>query len=219
MDSLNKLPDKYCMIVPSKKVEGLYGAQSTSSGGIVGFDYPPKTCIGLAYYGSLLTRTFYSDQIHFPTNRFDFISTLPGGHDANNAALQKEVKKIFGVVGKTEIRPMDVMALRVKTPNAVAGLKINNYTSGNPDLVHYEQGKYLYRFTMKQLGSVIEYGTWFPVMDETGLTNRYDFDLEYTKEDMESRNWEKINTVLDKIGLELVPTNMPLEVLVVEKAK
>jgi hypothetical protein len=32
-------------------------------------------------------------------------------------------------------------------------------------------------------------------------------------------NWDSINGALDKLGLELVPTNMPIKMLVVEKAK
>jgi uncharacterized lipoprotein len=36
---------------------------------------------------------------------------------------------------------------------------------------------------------------------------------------LENRNWDKVNQALDPLDLEVVPTNMPIEMLVVEKAK
>jgi uncharacterized lipoprotein len=36
---------------------------------------------------------------------------------------------------------------------------------------------------------------------------------------LENRNWDKVNRALDPLGLEVVPTNMPIKMLVVEKAK
>ena len=56
-----------------------------------------------------------------------------------------------------------------------------------------------------------------PVVDKTGLTNRFDFDLNCSKTDLENRDWNYTNEALDPLGLELVPTNMPIETLVVEK--
>jgi uncharacterized protein (TIGR03435 family) len=64
----------------------------------------------------------------------------------------------------------------------------------------------------------LEFFTNFPILDETGLTGRFDFDLNFTQDDLENQNWDSINPALGKLGLELVPTNMPLEMLVVEKA-
>jgi uncharacterized protein (TIGR03435 family) len=58
-----------------------------------------------------------------------------------------------------------------------------------------------------------------PVIDETGLTNRFDFDLNCSQTALANTNWDSINGALDKLGLELVPTNMPIKMLVVEKAK
>jgi uncharacterized protein (TIGR03435 family) len=58
-----------------------------------------------------------------------------------------------------------------------------------------------------------------PVLDQTGLADRFDFDLDCTEADLKNRNWDAVNLALGKLGLELVPTNMPIEMLVVEKAK
>lgn len=39
-----------------------------------------------------------------------------------------------------------------------------------------------------------------------------------SRPDLGNKNWDSINKALDTLGLELVPTNMPIKMLVVEKA-
>ena len=56
-------------------------------------------------------------------------------------------------------------------------------------------------------------------MDATGLTDRFDFDLNCTESDLKNHSWDAVNVALGKLGLELVATNMPIEMLVVERAK
>lgn len=52
-----------------------------------------------------------------------------------------------------------------------------------------------------------------PVIDQTGLANHYNINFNG------SSNHDKLKqTVLDKVGLELVPARMPVEFLVVDKA-
>jgi uncharacterized protein (TIGR03435 family) len=58
-----------------------------------------------------------------------------------------------------------------------------------------------------------------PVIDETGLSDKFDFDLACSEADFTNRDLDAVNQALDPLGLELVPTNMPVEMLVVEKAK
>ena len=66
---------------------------------------------------------FPEDQICFatkePTNRFDYVATLPRG---NREALQQALKTRFGFVGHVETETMDVLLLKVDHPNA-PGLK------------------------------------------------------------------------------------------------
>ena len=58
-----------------------------------------------------------------------------------------------------------------------------------------------------------------PVIDQTGLTNRVVLDLRWKKRVGETQEATVMQVVRDELGLELVPTNMPIEMLVVEKAK
>ena len=72
---------------------------------------------------------------------------------------------------------------------------------------------------MFNLAVFLEDNSNFPVNDTTGLTAHFDFDLNCKQADLESRNLDAVNQALGRLGLELVPTNMPIEMLVVEKAK
>jgi uncharacterized protein (TIGR03435 family) len=153
-----------------------------------------------------------------PTGRFDYIACLLGGGDVNAKALQEEVKRKFGVVGKTETRDADVWLLKVKHPNAPSlkpnktGQQGNGFFPASGSLRGWNE-------SMSGLAVGLEYLANTPVIDETGLTNRFDFDLNCTETDLKNHDWDSVNLALGKLGLELVPTNMPIEMLVVEKVK
>jgi uncharacterized protein (TIGR03435 family) len=66
----------------------------------------------------------------------------------------------------------------------------------------------------------LEYHFATPVIDRTGLTNRFDLDLDWDETDYHHPNLESLkSSLLDQLGLELVPDREPIEMLVVEKAK
>ena len=152
-----------------------------------------------------------------PASRYDYIACLPGGWDANEQALQVEVKRKFGVVGKIETRDTDVWLLKVKSPNA-PGLKRNDKDQGN-GLFTKPNGLHGWHEAMSNLAYGFEDKAGVPVLDQTGLADRFDFDLNCTDSDLQSHNWDSVNLALGKLGLELVPTNIPIEMLVVEKVK
>jgi uncharacterized protein (TIGR03435 family) len=57
-----------------------------------------------------------------------------------------------------------------------------------------------------------------PIVDQTGLTKRYDMKFNWNEADFWHPNLVNMQqALLDQLGLELVPTNMPIEMLVVEK--
>ena len=58
-----------------------------------------------------------------------------------------------------------------------------------------------------------------PVVDQTGLKGNYDVRLDW-QTDYSTAGKEKFRqAVLDQLGLELVATNLPIEMLIVEKVK
>src|SRR6185437_8623537 len=70
------------------------------------------------------------------------------------------------------------------------------------------------------LAANLESRLGIPVIDQTGLTNHFDIDLKWKQSGWENVDRGVLNqALLDQLGLELVPTNMPVEMLIIEKAK
>jgi uncharacterized protein (TIGR03435 family) len=184
---------------------------------MVGTGLRAQDVVAAAYGSYSSARAVF--QTELPARRYDYIACLPGGETANKSALQEAVKRKFGVVGKPETRNANAWLLKVKFPNA-PGLQIN--TSGKNGNGFWPVSSELFRGWNEPILGVaigLENEANIPVIDETGLTNRFDFDLNCSQTALANTNWDSINGALDKLGLELVPTNMPIKMLVVEKAK
>ncbi len=147
-----------------------------------------------------------------PQGRYDVIANLPQG---SPEALQQEIKRQFGVVGRREMQEEPVLLLKVKDPEA-DGLKQHGAWS-DPAVV-YKNGEYFWN--NKPLSDLAgQLGFYFnrPVMDETGREGRFDFSLKWDWKHPDPEVMKR--DLLEQLGLELVPARRPVEVLVVEKAK
>ncbi len=69
------------------------------------------------------------------------------------------------------------------------------------------------------LAHYLEYRFKMPVIDETGLKEHYSIDLRWREEVNHPDNEALKRVLLDRLGLELIPANMPIEMLVLEKAQ
>jgi uncharacterized protein (TIGR03435 family) len=156
--------------------------------------------------------------VQLPARRYDYIACLLGGEAANEKALQAAVKSKFGVVGKIETRDTDVWLLRVKYPNAPALKRHKGPNNGN-GVSPIPGGFRFWNDGLDNLVASFEFWGNRPVIDGTGLSDRFDFDLNCSEAELVNRDLDAVNQALDPLGLELVPTNMPIEMLVVEKAK
>jgi uncharacterized protein (TIGR03435 family) len=159
--------------------------------------------------------------VEIPTNRYDYFSNLPKG---SKAALQREIKKRFGVAGRFETIETNVWFLKVKYPDA-AGLKLSRTKTGSKDV---RNGAITaVGASTDDLARDLENHFKIPVINQTGLTDLYDFKLQwndYGKTAGEDRpihpNLDGLKPALtDQLGLELVPGTAPVEMLVVERAK
>ena len=132
-------------------------------------------------------------------------------------SLRKEIKRKFGLIGKFEMRMADVLLLKVKNPNA-QGLKP---ATGSKSLQESKKGEEInFNQTLGMLAGEIEPDFQIPIIDQTGLTGSFDFDLKWKQPDWQNPNLDGLKeALLNQLGLELVPTNMPIEMLVVEKVK
>ncbi len=153
-----------------------------------------------------------------PAGRYDFIVVqTPGTEENVSALLQQALKSAFGLTGKKETKEMDVMLLKAKKPNA-PGLAVSPTEGGaaryGPGIVEGTE------LSLADVASALERGLNKPVLDETGLTNRYDVSLKW-----EQKSWDNPNpdglmkAVREQLGLELVPDKRLVELLVVERAK
>jgi len=155
-----------------------------------------------------------------PTNRLDFVATLPRG---SQGALQRVLKAKLGLIGRRETENMDVLLLQVNHANA-PGLKPPNpeedHTYWSPGVFHSSDvviDTGAPRFD--GLAAYLERYFKMPVIDQTDITQHFSTDLRW-REIRGHPNHEGLEQVLlNQLGLELVPTNMPVEMLVVEKAK
>jgi uncharacterized protein (TIGR03435 family) len=183
---------------------------------MVGTGLTAKDVVAAAYGYPASSRAVLS--VGLPARRYDYIASLPGGVTVNEKALQAEVRRIFGVVATIETRETDVWLLKVKSP-AAPGLKPNNSGQDGNGFGPVAGGFRGWNETLLGLAWGLEDEANVPVLDATGLTNHFDFDLNCQQADLANHNWYKVNQALDPLGLELVPGRRTLTVLVVEKAK
>ena len=153
-----------------------------------------------------------------PPGKYDFISTLPHG---SSEALQRELKKKFGLAGRQETRDMDVLLLKVRNPNAPR-LKLSTGQPGN--LSGTTDGGHgsikCENQPLSTVADVLEQMVNLPVEDQTGLTDQYSFELTWNERSEQDPNHNALKqALLDQTGLELVPSREPIEMLVVEKVK
>ena len=141
---------------------------------------------------------------NIPTAKFDYLVTMPEQPEDH---LQAAIKKQLGYSAHWETRNMDAQAIKVETPDA-PGLQISTntvrkYTRGN--FTHYKIGT---------LVRSLEYNLKQPVLDETGLTNFYNFYW-----NLGQTNQDEIKNMLANLGFGLEPTNESIQMLVVEKTR
>jgi uncharacterized protein (TIGR03435 family) len=200
-------------ILSSRFTNWAMGYSDDQSHKMMGTGVSAQTLVSIAYGNDAPARTMLSTKL--PEGRYDFIASLPNG---NAEALQREIKGKFGVIARHETRDADVLLLKMKYPNA-SGLKRSPQRL-NESMVWKDSGSWLEfrNEPLIDLSSEAEALANIPIIDETGLTNRFDFNLNCNETDLENRNWNNVNGALDPLGLELVLTNMPVRMLVVEKA-
>jgi uncharacterized protein (TIGR03435 family) len=172
--------------------------------------------IAVYAYGFPRGRIRFAEPV--PTNRFDFIATLPSG---NEKALQQALKTKLGLVGHTVAENRDVLLLKVSRADA-PGLK--PAIAGKND-TYWKFGVYHSSNAAMDTGAprfeglarFLEYYFGVPIIDQTGFTQNFSMDLRW-KEVGGHLNPDGLKqALLDRLGLELVPTNMPVEMLVMEK--
>jgi len=158
--------------------------------------------------------------------RFDLMLTVT---NHPKETLQAEIKKRFGLVGHTETLNTNIFLLKVRNTNApglipIYGAKAATYgaSRGAPiNLPPGSGGRWMEspNETLANFAIYLEFKLKQMVRNQTGLTGHYEIQLRWQAKDGEADNDAFKRAVLEQLGLELVSTNMPVEMLVVEKVK
>ena len=163
----------------------------------------------MAYTNSTQARIVYDAAL--PTGLYDFIANVPSG---SSKALQREIKKTFGLAGRFETRNTNVLALKAAR-NDASGLRPS---AGQGDSRWLGNGEFsCQNHPLSKVAPVLEAELGVPVMDETGMSGRFDFDLHWDEQEPRHNPEGLKQALLDQLGLELVPTNLPVEMLIIEK--
>ncbi len=154
-----------------------------------------------------------------PKTRFDFLVTVPTGPREH---LQSAIRKNLGYVTRHETREVDVLKLQVADPS-LPGLAVS--PEGEDETIQYKDGRLYFKHkNLKLLLGGLEQGLGKPVLDETGLTGRYNFSIawnEAIQEHMQNGAFDLdgVKKVLKELGLRLEPDTASLDMVVVEQAK
>lgn len=191
--------------------------QGTSGNRWLGISQPLDAIVAYAYdwpYGRIIFNGGNGEK------RYDMIANLPQG---STEALQRELKRKLGLTARVETRQVEALALKVRRPGA-AGLKPSTGRGGYSDpwgQFHCD-GQRLGTLHPSEFSLSMEMELWLrkPVVDQTGLTGKYKVDLtwEITGAGGETDYASLNQALVDQLGLELVPTNLPVDMLVVDAA-
>jgi uncharacterized protein (TIGR03435 family) len=201
-------------------------------------NYGHWTGIGLGVTLDDIVRTAYDAQKHeviylakLPSKPlYDYISNLPRG---TAQPLQELIKEKFGIVGKWETRETDILLLQLSDSNmqrlkpAESLMRSMNITniSAFDRANGTSRGEVFFDQTIASLVKHLWLENEFhlPIIDETGMTNRFDCIFKYPswynngRPDPEKSAWEE--ALQNQLGLELVPARRLIKMLVVEKVK
>jgi uncharacterized protein (TIGR03435 family) len=218
-------PPYRTVILPTRSAEriskhGTSGMAWMEDGRIYGVNIPVEEMVRFAYtkqYGVVgPCRTIFYPGI--PTNKYDFFSNLPNG---SKEALKREIKRKFEVVGRFETIETNVLILKIQYPNSFrlkpSMSKTSSFNAGNGKISLLDE-------SMVDLANQLENHCKIPVIDQTGLTNNFDFEIKWNNNGklVGAADYPDLDALkkalTDQLGLELVPSREPIEVFIVEKA-
>jgi uncharacterized protein (TIGR03435 family) len=223
---IQKFPPQVVIVPTAFKQDGGMYADFTRGGGMAGICQPLTNIIRWLYAGDRYHLVLSSD---LPTGRYDFFAkgTKSDWGKQWKKALEDELKSKLGVVGKLEVRNADVLLLQYSNPNA-GGLRPPDSlrrSMNEPRNMRSMMGTNSATFFLSPVDGLKDFLQAVfekPVVDRTGLKGIYDYRLTWEDPDNPDREVVRENTkraLFNELGMELVPTNMPAEMLVVEKTQ
>ncbi len=144
--------------------------------------------------------------------RYDIYLKVPQGQgDLLYQILQTEFEDYFGLTSRRETREMDVYILTApkdRSPN------LREPTQKSQGFMRAGRGKYtVSNQPIDSITGTLESSLNKPVINETNLTGRYDYEINYHPDNPGSI----VNAICDQFDLKLTAARRPLEVLIIEK--
>ena len=210
--SLQQVPP--VLIIRPTHFPGQGGGVGTESGRLMQLDASIRTLVSVAYSFDWTQIIMPAD---LPTEHYDLMLTLP---DNPKEKLKMELARKFGIVAQVETRTTEVLLLEVgsapelklKTGSNSGLLRHASITSGTNGITIHNLG-------ILSLVPYLEDVLNKPVLDRTELKDVYDLQFKIPSPAGELAEETVQHAVWEQLGLELVATNMPMAMLVVEKAR
>jgi uncharacterized protein (TIGR03435 family) len=214
--SFEKMPQQVEILPTAVKNPNYMGPSARepeNDGRFIGINQPIQTIIEYAFNVQYPARVLYPAEL--PTNSFDFIATLHPSGSGN--AMQNKLKQKFGLVGKFEAIETNTLLLKATTL-ANTKLKIGKNETGHTEIgFGYISAA---NSSLDELAYNLENYFKIPVLNQTGFKNNFDYEVSWNASQGGHTNLNELKqALLDQLGLELVPTNMPIKMLVVEKVR
>jgi RNA polymerase sigma factor (sigma-70 family) len=192
----------------------------------VGLGQPLETIVRESYAADNLHAVFLTPLPAQPL--YDYISHVP---ERTGRPLQELLQRKFGLVGRWEMVETNVLVLKYANPDnpglqpaesLMHSLNLTNLSAFNrfngvarrtpAGTVHIDT-------TMPRLIEALglERAFHLPIIDETGLTNRYDFFFKNPARGFPNQDAWK-DALSQQLGLELTPTIRPVRMLIVSRA-
>ena len=186
-------------------------AARPSSDKVVGIHAPVALIASVAYHVSP-GRIVFADGA--PSQRYDFISTL---EQNSSVELQQELQSKTGLIGRREMRDMEVMTLKSETPNA-PGLAPPTPSTDFFLSMQAGTGRIKSVQNLRSLAFLLEQFLQAPIDDQSGM--KENFSIDFSWKQPAGPNHDALKQALrDQLGVTLTPGHASIEVLVLEKAK
>ena len=207
-DDLDNLPPEV-KISPTIFPEG--GSIAATGQKFVGIGQPVINIVYAAYNWPQARMIFPDGK---PWGKYDYIATLPRG---SREALRKELKNKLGWVGHPEVRNEDALLLMMQNPNApgihppLSGTTSNMIERGNRIEIKWRNAP------ISRINDYLQSASPLPIIDRIGMKKRCSVDITWMEDVRDPEHTALQKVLREQLGLVLVPTNMPVEMLIVKK--
>jgi len=210
---VDKLPPVF-ILRPTRLPYGgsmMFSSSTTHYYKRIGRKVDVKWLVTSAYGGYSQARCVFPADLS--EEQYDMMFTLPEDYQKR---MQAELVSRFGLTARVETRIVDVWLLKVKTSDAA---RLKRSDGNRHDWIGGQYKADIHGEPISDLIGWLEGSFGRPVLNQTGLAGNYDMDLKWKPQAGQSEKDAIRQMLLAQLGLELVPSREPVEMLVVEQAK